>query len=55
MIKELSTGELLSIKRDQIDEIVEAGSAMPTGLTAVLTPEQLADLIRYLSDLGKIQ
>ena len=55
MIKELSTGELLSIKQDQIDEIVEAGSAMPTGLTAVLTPEQLADLIRYLSDLGKIQ
>ena len=26
---------------------------MPDGLTASFSPKQLADLIRYLSDLGK--
>ena len=31
------------------------GSVMPTGLTAVLSREQLLDLVRFLSELGKIR
>jgi putative heme-binding domain-containing protein len=55
IIKELSTGELVGVKRQHIEETLVVGSAMPTGMTSVLSRPQLLDLIRYLSELGKIK
>ena len=55
VIQELSSGKLVTIARDQVEEKIAAGSAMPAGLTAILSPEQLQDLVRYLVDLGKIK
>ena len=55
IIKELSTGEMITLAQQHIDETLAAGSAMPTGLTEVLSQPQLFDLIRYLSELGKIK
>ena len=55
VIQELSSGKLVTIARDQVEEKTAAGSAMPAGLTAILSPEQLQDLVRYLVDLGKIK
>ena len=40
-------------RRDQILKVRTGGSVMPEGLTASLAPQQLADLIRFLSELGK--
>ena len=34
---------------------LDTGSLMPRGLTAVLSRQQQLDLVRYLSDLGKIR
>ena len=40
------------LKRDEIDERTpQKASAMPEGLVANLTPEQLADLLAYLQSL----
>ena len=36
-----------------LDKIKPAGTVMPEGLTAPLSKQQLADLIRYLAELGK--
>jgi putative heme-binding domain-containing protein len=55
VIQELSSGKLVTIARDHVEEKLAAGSAMPAGLTAILSPEQLQDLVRYLVDLGKIK
>jgi putative heme-binding domain-containing protein len=55
LLKELSTGELVKIEKLHIEEQRVAGSAMPIGLTAALSEPQLLDLIRYLSELGKIK
>jgi hypothetical protein len=42
-----------NIKRSDTREIRTGGTVMPDGLTAALSPQQLADLIRYLSELGR--
>ncbi len=47
-------GVLQTIPMEEIDEIVASRlSMMPTGLTEVLTREELVDLVRYLSELGR--
>jgi putative heme-binding domain-containing protein len=55
VIQDLTTKELVTIKKQDIDETHSIGSAMPVGLTAVLSREQLLDLLRYLSELGEIK
>lgn len=47
------TKQMRRISKNQIDKSVEGGTAMPNGVTAGLTREELRDLIRYLSELGK--
>jgi hypothetical protein len=39
---------------DDIDDTKEAGSLMPAGLTDALTQPELIDLVRFLSELGKV-
>jgi putative heme-binding domain-containing protein len=52
-VRDMNTGIVKSIPRNETQEIKTGGSVMPDGLTANLSPQQLADLIRYLSELGK--
>jgi putative heme-binding domain-containing protein len=48
-----SSGVLRELKRAEIEERRrQQSSAMPEGIAATLTPEQLADLVAYLQSLG---
>ena len=49
----LGRTDTIRIPKNQIRAKFQAGTAMPTGLTAVLKREQLLDLIHYLSERGK--
>ena len=44
----------ISIPLDRIDEQKDAGSIMPAGLVDGLTRRELVDLVRFLSELGKL-
>ena len=52
-IRDMITGSVKSIPRNETQSIKTGGTVMPDGLTATLSPQQVADLIRYLSELGK--
>ncbi len=52
-LRDPSTGEVRRVRRDDIEEISEVGSMMPAGLTAGMTREELRDLMRFISELGK--
>jgi len=52
-IRDMATGEVRSITKTDTAKIQTGGTVMPDGLTAALSEKQLADLIRYLSELGK--
>jgi putative heme-binding domain-containing protein len=51
-IRDTLTGEITRVRRAQVAQIKPTGSVMPEGLTAPLTRQQLADLVRYLLELG---
>ncbi len=53
LLRDLTTREIRRIARDDIEQMVNAGSVMPDGLTAGMTEAELRDLIRYLSELGR--
>ncbi len=52
-IRDTSTNQVRSFARSDVEEMVNAGSVMPEGLTSGMTERELHDLIRYLSELGK--
>lgn len=52
VIQDLATGELVTIRKEDIEEVRETGSPMPTGLTSLLSRAQLLDLFRHLTVLG---
>jgi putative heme-binding domain-containing protein len=52
-VRDTTTGTVKSIPRSETQAIKTGGTIMPDGLTSQLNPQQLADLIRYLSELGK--
>lgn len=52
-IRDMITGEVRSISKSDTQKIQTGGTVMPDGLTAGLDEQQLAHLIRYLSELGK--
>lgn len=54
LLEDPQSKEILRIKKDDIDVRQKAGSAMPSGLTSLLSREQLLDLIAYLQGLGKL-
>ena len=52
-VRDTSTGTIRRFALSDVDELVEAGSVMPAGLTATLSHEELRDLIRFLLQLGR--
>lgn len=46
--------QLTTLPRNQIEEIGQGQSLMPVGLVDELTDSELADLVRFLSDMGKV-
>ena len=55
VVQDLSSQRLLTIDQEDIEFIRKTGSPMPEGLTSVISPSQLLDLIQYLSELGKLK
>ncbi|MBM82457.1 MAG: hypothetical protein CMJ78_17980 [Planctomycetaceae bacterium] len=55
VLQDIATNKLITIKQADIEQQHSAGSAMPTGLTALLSRDQLLDLISCLSSLGRIK
>lgn len=54
LVLKTSSGEEVSIPLKTIEEKGNGGSLMPAGLTDTLTRNELLDLTRFLSELGKI-
>jgi putative heme-binding domain-containing protein len=52
-VRDMNTGVVKSFPRSETQSIKTGGTLMPDGITAALSNKQLADLIRYLSELGK--
>ena len=52
VIQDLATGELVTIKAEDIEDVRLTGSPMPTGLTSLLSQAQLLDLIRHVTTFG---
>jgi putative heme-binding domain-containing protein len=48
-----AAGNLVSIPNDSIEEEIEGKSLMPKGLMKFMTEEELLDLVKFLSMLGK--
>jgi len=52
-IRDVTSGEVKTIEHADAVQIKIGGTVMPDGLTAAMTEQQLAHLIRFLSELGK--
>jgi putative heme-binding domain-containing protein len=52
-IRDMAAGTITTIKKADTASIQLGGTVMPDGLTATLNEQQLAHLIKYLSELGK--
>lgn len=52
-IRDMTSGTMTTIPRCATQSIKTGGSVMPDGLTAALSTQQLAHLLRYLFELGK--
>jgi putative heme-binding domain-containing protein len=53
LILKEATGEQRTIPASEIEDSRPGGSLMPKGLTNMMTRDELADLVRFLSELGK--
>ncbi len=51
-IRDMTSGEVKTIQRAETTQVQTGGTVMADGLTASMTEQQLAHLIRYLSELG---
>ena len=54
IIEDPATGKLTTISKQEIEEKRVTGSPMPTGLTALLSEDQLLDLLQYLTELNAL-
>ena len=54
-LKDTSTGKIEEIEKDEVEFRRMVGTVMPEGLTDAMRPSQRADLVAFLSDLGKWQ
>ena len=52
VIQDLATGELVTIRAGDVEEVRETGSPMPAGVTSLLSQAQLLDLFKYVTTLG---
>ena len=55
ILQDITTQKLITIRKEDIEEKRLTGSTMPTGITALLSKSQLSDLVKYLSELGRIK
>ncbi|MEO1999365.1 MAG: PVC-type heme-binding CxxCH protein [Planctomycetaceae bacterium] len=55
ILEDLATRQRITISQRSIEQRRVTGSPMPTGLTSRLSRAQLLDLVRYLSELGRIR
>lgn len=53
LLLRLADGKEMTVPRSRIEEIKDGKSLMPEGLADTLTDTELADLVRFLSELGK--
>jgi putative heme-binding domain-containing protein len=53
-MRQLAVESLITIKKSEIADKRELGSAMPAGLTSGMSRQDLLDLIRYLTTLGAV-
>jgi putative heme-binding domain-containing protein len=53
VLRDVISNQEVRLRRDQIADQQNRGSVMPTGLVDHLTREELRDLFRYLSELGR--
>lgn len=53
VILKTADGKKVTIATDDIDDEAEGASLMPKGLTRFLARDELLDLVRFLSELGK--
>jgi putative heme-binding domain-containing protein len=53
VLRDPSLGTVHELARADIDELVEAGTLMPEGLTTAMTAEQQQDVLRFVSRLGR--
>ena len=51
-VQDLADGEIVRVSKSRLLDRADAGSAMPAGVAAGLTRAELADLLRYLFELG---
>ncbi len=52
-IRDLASGAVRSIPKSETRSIATGGSVMPEGVVAALNEQQLAHLVKYLSELGQ--
>jgi mono/diheme cytochrome c family protein len=53
LMRDLGTGQVVRIARQDIASRKNAGSVMPAGLVDRLSRDELRDLFAYLASLGK--
>jgi putative heme-binding domain-containing protein len=53
ILRDATTGASVTVAKDAIEAVREAGSLMPEGLTEAMTAEQRRDLVRFLLGLGR--
>lgn len=53
-LRDITTREVRRIAKEDVEEIAPVGSVMPAGLTVGMTEGEVHDLIRYLSELGRV-
>ncbi len=51
-LRDPALGTEQTLAKDDIDDLIEAGTLMPDGLVAGMTAEQQQDLVKFLSGLG---
>jgi putative heme-binding domain-containing protein len=52
-LKDVATGQTVTLPIGNVDDRRETGTLMPEGLAAAMTGEQRRDLVRFLLDLGR--
>jgi putative heme-binding domain-containing protein len=53
VLRDPATGTVQRFARGDIEELREIGTLMPDGLAEAMSPQQLHDLLRFLTELGK--
>jgi len=53
VIRDPQTGALVELPRDDVESRADIGSLMPAEVLAAVSPAERADLVRFLTDLGR--